>query len=61
MAYGDPGQSFSDVIHARRQNKEQQFFGNLLQYGMTAGGDFNIVDGEPVYQIKRYYGMSMLV
>ena len=49
MAYGDPGQSFSDVMLAGRQNKEQQFFGNLLQYGMTAGGDFNIVEGKPVY------------
>ena len=49
MAYGDPGQSFSDVMLARKQGREQQFFGNLLQYGMTAGGDFNIVDGNPVY------------
>ena len=49
MAYGDPGQTLSSAIQARRQNKEQQFFGNLLQYGMTAGGDFNIVNGKPVY------------
>ena len=42
MAYGDPGQSFSDAMRANKQGREQRFFGNLLQYGMTAGGDFNI-------------------
>ena len=49
MAYGDPGQSFSDVMLAARQNKEQQFFGNLLQHGIASGGNFNIVNDKPVY------------
>ena len=49
MAYGDPGQRISDLMIAAKQAKEQQFFSNLLQYGMTAGGDFDIVDGDPVY------------
>jgi hypothetical protein len=49
MAYGDPGQSFADVMQARKAGKEQQFFGNLLQYGMSAGGQFDMVEGDPVY------------
>tara|TARA_R100000808_G_scaffold15993_1_gene36450 strand:- start:25722 stop:26915 length:1194 start_codon:yes stop_codon:yes gene_type:complete len=49
MAYGDPGQSFADVMRARKAGREQQFFGNLLQYGMSAGGQFDMVDGAPVY------------
>ena len=49
MAYGDPGQRISDLFMAAKQAKESNFFGNLLQYGMNAGGEFDIVNGEPVY------------
>tara|TARA_Y100000004_G_scaffold84880_1_gene95264 strand:- start:8024 stop:9226 length:1203 start_codon:yes stop_codon:yes gene_type:complete len=49
MAYGDPGQRISDLFMAAKQAKESSFFGNLLQYGMNASGEFDIVNGEPVY------------
>jgi hypothetical protein len=49
MAYGDPGQSFTAALQARKAGQEQQFFGNLLQYGMSAGGQFDMVEGDPVY------------
>ena len=34
---------------AAKQAKESNFFGNLLQYGMNASGEFDIVNGKPVY------------
>lgn len=47
--YGDVGTGIADVIQARKAQKEQGFYNSLLSYGMQSAGEFDIVNGKPVY------------